>query len=108
LTALLAVWAEGMRWPLPLPPGVALQWLKDPDNPNALADAYEGSDFKRAEKDKDPALVRTYPTMEDLLATGAFERLAQSVYAPLKAWAEQAEIEALPDAPHDSEEGELA
>jgi exodeoxyribonuclease V gamma subunit len=108
LTALLAVWAEGMCWPLPLPPGVALQWLKDPDNPNALADAYEGSDFKRAEKDKDPALARTYATVEDLLETGAFERLAQTVYAPLKAWAEQAEIEALPDAPHDSEEGELA
>lgn len=108
LTALLAVWAEGMCWPLPLPPGVALQWLKDPDNPNALADAYEGSDFKRAEKDKDPALARTYATVEDLLETGAFERLAQTVYAPLKAWAEQAEIEALPDALHDSEEGELA
>jgi exodeoxyribonuclease V gamma subunit len=108
LTELLAVWAEGMCWPLPLPPGVALQWLKDPDNANALADAYEGSDFKRAEKDKDPALARTYLTMEDLLATGEFERLAETVYAPLKAWAEQAEIEALPDAPHDSEEGELA
>jgi exodeoxyribonuclease V gamma subunit len=108
LTALLAVWAEGMRWPLPLPPGVALQWLKDPDNANALADAYEGSDFKRAEKDKDPALARTYATVEDLLATGAFERLAETVYAPLKAWVEQAEIEALPDAIHDSEEGELA
>jgi exodeoxyribonuclease V gamma subunit len=108
LTALLAVWAEGMRWPLPLPPGVALQWLKDPENTNALADAYEGSDFKRAEKDKDPSLARTYATVEDLLATGEFERLAQTVYAPLKAWAEQAEIEALPDALHDSEEGELA
>jgi exodeoxyribonuclease V gamma subunit len=108
LTALLAVWAEGMRWPLPLPPGVALQWLKDPDNPNALADAYEGSDFKRAEKDKDPALARTYPTMADLLATREFERLAQTVYAPLKAWTEQAEIEPLPDAPEGSEEGELA
>ncbi|WP_291919205.1 exodeoxyribonuclease V subunit gamma [Limnohabitans sp.] len=108
LTALLAVWAEGMCWPLPLPPGVALQWLKDPDNLNALADAYEGSDFKRAEKDKDPALARTYIHIGALLETGAFERLAQTVYAPLKAWAEQAEIEALPDAPHDSEEGELA
>ena len=108
LTALLAVWAEGMCWPLPLPPGVALQWLKDPDNLNALADAYEGSDFKRAEKDKDPALARTYTHIGALLETGAFERLAQTVYAPLKAWAEQAEIEGLPDAPHDSEEGELA
>jgi exodeoxyribonuclease V gamma subunit len=46
--------------------------------------------------------------MEDLLATRAFRRLAQTVYAPLKAWAEQAEIEALPDAPEGSEEGELA
>jgi exodeoxyribonuclease V gamma subunit len=108
LTALLAVWAEGMCWPLPLPPGVALQWLKDKENINALADAYEGSDFKRAEKDKDPALARTYATVEDLLATGEFEHLAQTVYAPLKAWAEQAEIEALPDVTQDSEEGELA
>ncbi|WP_353238103.1 exodeoxyribonuclease V subunit gamma [Limnohabitans sp.] len=108
LTELLGVWAEGMRWPLPLPPGVALQWLRDKENTNALADAYEGSDFKRAEKDKDPALARTYATVEDLLATGEFKRLAQTVYAPLKAWAEQAEIEALPDAPQDSEEGELA
>ena len=108
LTELLAVWAEGMRWPLPLPPGVALQWLKDKDNINALADAYEGIDFKRAEKDKDPALARTYATVEDLLATGKFDCLVQTVYAPLKAWAEQAEIEALPDVAQDSEEGELA
>jgi exodeoxyribonuclease V gamma subunit len=48
-----------MRWPLPLPPGLALQWLKDKDNPHALSDAYEGSGFKRAERDQDPALART-------------------------------------------------
>ena len=101
LTALLAIWVEGMCWPLPLPPGVALQWLKDKDNANGLADAYEGSEFKSAEKGKDPALARTYPTVLDLLATGEFERLAQSVYAPLKAWAEQIDIEPLPDAPQD-------
>jgi exodeoxyribonuclease V gamma subunit len=115
LTGLLQIWAEGMRWPLPLPPGVALQWVKDPDNSHALADAYEGSEFKIAEKDKDPALARTYPTVEDLLATGEFERLAQTVYAPLKAWAEQIVIEPLPDSPdahedddHSDTEGELA
>jgi exodeoxyribonuclease V gamma subunit len=107
LQTLLATWAEGMRWPLPLPPGVALQWLKDRENTNALADAYEGSDFKSAEKDKDPALARTYPTVEDLLATGALDRLAQAVYAPLKAWAAEAEVEALPGAPAD-DEGEEA
>jgi exodeoxyribonuclease V gamma subunit len=101
LSALLATWVEGMCWPLPLPPGVALQWLKDQDNANALADVYEGSEFKSAEKGKDPALARTYPTVLDLLATGEFERLVQSVYAPLKAWAEQIHIEPLPDAPED-------
>jgi exodeoxyribonuclease V gamma subunit len=103
LQVLLATWVEGMRWPLPLPPGVALQWLKDKDNLNALADVYEGSDFRVAEKDKDPALARTYPTLEDLLATGALDRLAKAVYAPLLAWASQAEIEALPDAPQEDE-----
>ncbi len=101
LQVLLATWAEGMRWPLPLPPGVALQWLRAPDNLIALADAYEGSDFRRAEKDKDPALARTYPALDDLLATGAFERLAQAVYAPLEAWAAELEVQALPDAPED-------
>jgi exodeoxyribonuclease V gamma subunit len=103
LHTLLATWAEGMRWPLPLPPSVALQWLKDRENTNALADAYEGSDFKSAEKDKDPALARTYPTVQDLLATGALDRLAQAAYAPLKAWAAEAEVEVLPDAPADDE-----
>ena len=107
LQTLLATWAEGMRWPLPLPPDVALQWLKDKENTNALADAYEGSDFKSAEKDKDPALARTYPTVQDLLATGALDRLAQAVYAPLKAWAAEAEVEALPGAPA-GDEGEEA
>jgi len=106
LTELLSTWTEGMRWPLPLPPIVALQWLKDPENLNALADAYEGSEFKSGEKGKDPALARTYPTVEDLLATGEFERLTQTVYAPLKAWAEQLHIEPLPDAPEDDSSDE--
>jgi len=107
LTELLSIWVEGMRWPLPLPPGVALQWLKDPENLNALADAYEGSEFKSGEKGKDPALARTYPRVEDLLATAQFERLAQTVYAPLKAWAEQLHIEPLPDAPEDDSSDEM-
>ena len=41
-----------------------------------------------------------------LLATGEFERLAQTVYAPLKAWAEQLHIEPLPDAPEDDSSDE--
>ena len=103
LQVLLDTWVEGMRWPLPLPPRVALQWLKDKGNLNALADAYEGTDFKGGEKDKDPALARTYPTLEDLLATDALDRLAKAAYAPLVAWASEAEIEALPDAPQEDE-----
>ncbi|WP_416548223.1 exodeoxyribonuclease V subunit gamma [Limnohabitans sp. DCL3] len=105
LQTLLATWAEGMRWPLPLPPVVALQWLKDRENLNALADAYEGSDFKRAEKDKDPALARTYPKLQDLLASDQLERLAQAVYAPLHDWAAKVQIEVLPHAPADDEGG---
>lgn len=101
LQVLLSVWAEGMRWPLPLPPALALQWLKAPDNFNALADLYEGSGFVRAERDRDPALARTYPTLEDLLAPQALDRLARAVYAPLQAWAARADIEALPDAPQE-------
>ena len=98
LQVLLDTWVEGMRWPLPLPPGLALQWLKDKNNRNALADAYEGSDFKRGALGEDPALARTYPTLASLLDTGAFERLAEAVYAPLQAWASDIEIEPLPDA----------
>jgi len=97
LQVLLATWAEGMRWPLPLPPALALQWLKDRDNLQALTDLYEGSDFRRAEKDRDPALARTYPTLVDLLDTGALQRLAPVVHAPLQQWAAQGEVEVLPE-----------
>ena len=108
LQILLDTWVEGMRWPLPLPPGLALQWLKDRDNRNALADAYEGSDFKRGALGEDPALARTYPTLQSLLDTGAFERLADAVYAPLQAWAADIEIEVLPDADNGDETEEQA
>ena len=101
LQVLLDAWAQGMREPLPLPPGVALQWLKDQNNRNALADMYEGNDFKRAERDKDAALARICPALDDVLAAGKLERWAAAVYGPLKAWAAQAEVQVLPDAPQD-------
>ena len=108
-------WVKSTCWsqvraapqPVPLPPGLALQWLKDKDNRNALADAYEGSDFKRGALGEDPALARTYPTLASLLDTGAFERLAEAVYAPLKAWAARTVVEALPDAPADTDAQEV-
>ena len=101
LQVLLETWVEGMRWPLPLPPGLALQWLKDRDKLQALLDVYEGGDFRQGERSKDPALARTYPTLASVLDTGALERLAEPVYAPLQAWAAQAAIEPLPHAPQD-------
>jgi exodeoxyribonuclease V gamma subunit len=103
LQVLLDTWAEGMRWPLPLPPALALQWLKDRHNLNALHDLYEGSSHQRAERSKDPALARTYPTLNDLMASADFERLAEAVYAPLRDWAALIQVEALPDAPAEPE-----
>lgn len=98
LQLLLDTWAEGLRRPLPLPPALALQWLKDPQNLNALHDLYEGSSHQRAERNKDPALARTYPTLTELMGSGDFEQLAERVYAPLRDWAAQIQIEALSDA----------
>ena len=102
LQVLLDTWVEGMRWPLPLPPALALQWLKDSDNLNALQDVYEGSSHRQATVSQDPALARTYPTLDDVLATGALARLAEAVYAPLMQWAARTEVLALPEAPPES------
>jgi exodeoxyribonuclease V gamma subunit len=107
LQLLLDIWVEGMRWPLPVPPGLALQWLKDPENLNALLDLYEGSSHLRAERNKDPALARTYPSLSDVLDSGHFERLAQAIYAPLRSWASHIQIEALADAPEEAEQQDL-
>jgi len=103
LQVLLDTWTEGMRWPLPVPPVLALQWLKDPDNLNALHDLYEGSSHVRAERNKDPALARTYPMLNDVLDSGHFERIAQAVYAPLRDWAAHIVVEALPEDPAQQE-----
>jgi exodeoxyribonuclease V gamma subunit len=108
LQQLLATWADGMRWPLPLPPETALQWLKAQGNDNALLDVYEGGHFKRAERSKDPALARTYPTLEALLAGGAFERLAEQVYAPLRDWAQACQVEPLQGTQDVSDEEDMA
>ena len=108
LQVLLDTWTEGMRWPLPVPPVLALQWLKDPDNLNALHDLYEGSSHVRAERNKDPALARTYPTLSEVLDSGHFERIAQAVYAPLRDWAAHIVVEALPEDSAQDEQEELS
>lgn len=108
LDVLLAVYAEGMRWPLPLPPLVALQWLKHQDKGgdslNALTDLYEGNGHEQeGEARQDAALYRTYPTLDDLLAGDHLGRLAEAVYRPLKEWAEDLQAEPLADAEPDEE-----
>jgi exodeoxyribonuclease V gamma subunit len=108
LDELLSVYAEGMRWPLPLPPLVALQWLKDKDKGqsslNTLADLYEGNGYDQdGEARKDAALYRTYPTLDELLAGDHLDRLAEAVYRPLKQWADGLQTEPLPDAEPDNE-----
>ena len=97
-----------LRWPLPLPPETTLQWLKAQGNDNALLDVYEGGHFKRAERSKDPALARTYPTLDALLAGGAFERLAEQVYAPLRDWAQACQVEPLQGTQDVSDEEDMA
>jgi exodeoxyribonuclease V gamma subunit len=81
-----------------------LQWLKDSDNFNALADLYEGGEYLRSERDKDPALARTYPNLDALLAPQALDRLAQAVYAPLQQWAKGAHISVLSGVSDEGEE----
>jgi exodeoxyribonuclease V gamma subunit len=103
LQVLLDAWAEGMRWPLPLPPALALQWLQDRENLNALHDLYEGTSRQVGQRSKDPALARTYPTLNDLMASADFERLTEAVYVPLRDWAALIQVEALPDAPAEPE-----
>jgi exodeoxyribonuclease V gamma subunit len=104
LQVLLDAWAEGMRWPLPLPPALALQWLQDRENLNALHDLYEGTSRQVGQRSKDPALARTYPTLNDLMVGTDFERLAEAVYAPLRDWAALIQVEVLMDAPAEAEQ----
>ena len=84
LTTLLALWQEGMKAPLPLPPRTALAWLAGKD---ALAH-YEGTPMQRGEREE-PCMARVFPDFAALSADGRFEALAHSIHAPLLAWAGQ-------------------
>jgi exodeoxyribonuclease V gamma subunit len=108
MQVLLDVWAKGMQRPLPLPPAVALKWLENPSNTNALRDLYEGTSQRAAEAAKDPSLVRTYPTFEDVLAAGALERWAESVYGPLQHWVATAQVTIHPETVANVAEDELS
>jgi exodeoxyribonuclease V gamma subunit len=84
LRMLLSVWLQGMNAPLPLPLKTALALLKD-SNPRQ---AYEGGYMTSAEADE-PCLARMFPDFEALTEDGRFAHLAEQVYTPLLAWAEE-------------------
>ena len=116
LDTLLDVWAEGMRWPLPLPPVLALRWVpaqlrgkaQDPALRHALADLYEGNGYDQpGEARKDPAMQRVYPDLDALLAGGHFERLAEQVYGPLLAWCQTLRTEPVQGASADEDNEEI-
>ena len=97
LSTLLATWVQGMHSPLPLPPALAMEWLAKQEWTEALRERYEESSFMgtQAMVRQDAALYRCYPTLDALLADGRFEALAEQVYGPLLAWAEQCQVEPL-------------
>lgn len=84
LHTLLAVWRQGMDRPLPLPRQTALAQASQ----KGAAAAYEGSHDRLGEV-ADMAWARLYPDFESLASEPDFDPLAQAVYQPLLAWAEQ-------------------
>ncbi len=89
LLDLLAVWCEGMRWPLPVAAKTAFAWLAQRGNGEsalrAACLAYEGDDWNRpGECSERPELARAYPDFAALHA-GGFETWATRLYAPLLA-----------------------
>lgn len=98
LAALLRVWEEGMRRPLPLAVETAFEWLFasgaiDGDNtrkkkadPQIVArKKYQGtgSDYAKGEVEKSASLRRAYPDFDTLAASGEFESLAEMLLKPL-------------------------
>lgn len=115
LDAVLDTWAEGMRWPLPLPPVLAVKWMQarlrqkeqEPALVNALLDLYEGNGYdSEGEARQDAALQRVYPTLDDLLAGVHFERLAEQVYRPLLQWVSALQAEPVAGADADEDDPE--
>ncbi len=103
LGALLEIWRDGMREPLPLclRTGLALATGGDP------ALVYGGA-FQREGEGAEPCLARVYPDFEALTDDGRFEWLAHTVYGPLAHWA-ATDVRAVPHAPAvDAAEGATA
>jgi exodeoxyribonuclease V gamma subunit len=119
LRDLLAAWQAGKQAPLPVACRSALSWLAQADSVEAdsrAAQVYEGDSRRTVgERDQDPCLQRAFADFEalshapwsddadaiDSAAPHAFGRWAERLYAPLRAWAQQALVQPLPDAAED-------
>jgi len=86
LGELMSTWREGMNAPLPMAPRTAIAVLQKQKD-DAGRTVYERSDRIRGEGDE-PCLARMYPDYEALTADGRFAQLANALFAPLLAWAD--------------------
>ncbi|WP_428505249.1 exodeoxyribonuclease V subunit gamma [Roseateles sp.] len=93
LADLIALWQQGMQEPLPLAPKTALAFLDT--EKGKPAEVFEGGGFASAGRQAMPgegeemSLTRVYPSYAALCADGRFANLAQRLFGPLRAWAEQ-------------------
>ncbi|MDM5125108.1 exodeoxyribonuclease V subunit gamma [Aeromonas rivipollensis] len=89
LAALVALWAQGMKRPLPFFPNTAWEWLraieKDPDKPEAADKAaltrFNGGYMVTGEG-QDPYVARCFPELDDAVL-GQLQALAREHLTPL-------------------------
>ena len=89
LAALVALWAQGMKRPLPFFPNTAWEWLKtiekDPDKPEAADKAaltrFNGGWMINGEG-QDPYVARCFPELDDEVL-GQLQALAREHLTPL-------------------------
>ena len=93
LAALVSLWAQGMKRPLPFFPKTAWEWLKaiekDPDKPEgadkAAFDCFHTSGYgnqKRRGEGQDPYVARCFPELDDAVL-GQLQALAREHLTPL-------------------------
>ena len=99
LHALLEAWHAGMCDPLPFTARTALAELSKPGSGRQL---YDGG-FNTGGEAEEPCLARVYPDFAALCADGRFEAYTTALFAPLFAWAQQAEVIPHPAPPQASE-----
>jgi exodeoxyribonuclease V gamma subunit len=82
LAALLQLWLEGMRAPLPLACRAGLALVAGASDVDRV---YEGGPYRRGEVEE-ACLARLYADYAALCADGRFHGLAQCAYGPLLQW----------------------